>query len=46
MVSTLTSIHFRESLQPQLDDVSFELLRPPEQPTAIVHETIREQVHW
>jgi hypothetical protein len=32
--------------QPQLDDVSFELLRRSEQPTAVVHETICEQVHW
>ena len=44
-VSTLTSIHTK-SLQPQLDDVSFELLRRSEQPTAVVHETICEQVHW
>jgi len=26
--------------------VSFELLRRSEQPTAVVHETICEQVHW
>ena len=32
-------------LQPQLDDVSFELLIRSEQPTAVVHETICEQVH-
>ena len=27
-------------------DVSFELLRRSEQPTAVLHETICEQVHW
>jgi hypothetical protein len=44
-VSTLTSI-WTKSLQPQLDYVGFELLRRSEQPTAVVHETICEQVHW
>jgi hypothetical protein len=44
-VSTLTSIPTK-SLQPQLDDVSFKLLRRSEQPTAVVHETICEQVRW
>jgi hypothetical protein len=29
-----------------LDDVSLELLRLAEQPIAVVHETICEQVHW
>jgi hypothetical protein len=31
---------------PNPNDVSFELLRRSEQPTAVVHETICEQVHW
>jgi hypothetical protein len=43
--STVTLIHTK-SLQPQLDDVSLELLRRAEQPIAVVHETICEQVHW
>jgi hypothetical protein len=46
MVSTRTPIHHREALQPLLDDVGFELLRRCERPTVVVHETIREQVHW
>jgi hypothetical protein len=28
------------------NDISFESLRRSEQPTAFVHETICEQVHW
>jgi hypothetical protein len=44
-VSTLTSIQTK-SLQPQLDDVSFELLSRSEQPPAVAFETICEQVHW
>jgi hypothetical protein len=31
---------------PNSNDVSFELLRRSEQPTAVVHETVGEQVHW
>jgi hypothetical protein len=38
-------VHSGKSFQPQLDDVSFELLRRSELPTAVVHETIRGQVH-
>jgi hypothetical protein len=38
--------HSYKILQPQFDDVSFELLRRSELPTAVVHETICEQVHW
>ena len=41
----LLPIHTK-SLQPQLDDLSFELLKRSEQPTAVVHEAICEQVHW
>ena len=39
-------VHSHKILRPKLDDVSFELLRRSEQPTAVVHETICEQVHW
>ena len=34
------------ALQPGIDDVGFELLRRSEQPIAVVHETIHEQVRW
>jgi hypothetical protein len=43
-VSVLTSIRTSIPSAP-LDDVSFELLRRSEQPTAVVRETICEQVH-
>ena len=44
-LSTLMSIHTKP-LQPNSNDFSFELLRRSEQPTAVVHETICEQVRW
>ena len=43
--STLTFIH-TESFQLQLERCQLRMLRRSEQPTAVVPETIGEQVHW
>lgn len=39
-------VYSREILSAPIRTISFELLRRSEQPTAVVHETICEQVHW